>query len=87
VFRFRLELTLSDSGDRPASVRPLGLVLKAGLWHLVHLGRHGIDVLDFSELRSTRLTSEPFRAPDGFDLAEFWRHHLAERQQRSRRNR
>lgn len=54
-------------------VRPLGLVLKAGTWHLVHLeAAEAPAVLSLGSLRSTRLTKRPFDRPADFDLAHWW---------------
>jgi pSer/pThr/pTyr-binding forkhead associated (FHA) protein len=54
-------------------VRPLGLVLKAGSWYLVHDGATAAEALCIDELRAIRITNRPFAAPPDFDLAEFWR--------------
>jgi hypothetical protein len=67
----RVELFI---GQEPAvSVRPLGLVLKAGSWNLVVMGKRGLKVLCIDMLRATRLTNEPFVRPPGFHLDHFWR--------------
>ncbi|MFI5358256.1 MAG: WYL domain-containing protein, partial [Opitutales bacterium] len=55
------------------AVRPLGLVLKAGSWNLVVMGRGRVDVLCIDQLRATRMTNEPFVRPSDFNLNEFWR--------------
>lgn len=55
------------------SVRPLGLVLKAGSWNLVIMGKTQTEVLCIDQLRATRLTNEPFVRPSDFNLREFWR--------------
>jgi predicted DNA-binding transcriptional regulator YafY len=62
-------------GQEPAvSVRPLGLVLKAGSWSLVIMGKRGAaEVLGIDQLRATRLTNQPFVRPAGFQLDQFWR--------------
>ncbi len=73
--RRRIELTLSGKRES-VSVRPLGLVLKAGTWHLVHDGRPAPEVLDLGGLCATRLTNVAFTPPDGFKLADFWAHYL-----------
>ena len=71
--RRAVELTM---GHEPVvTVRPLGLVLKAGSWFLLTAGddsasRVGLIALD--ELRATRLTSQRFTPPPDFDLPEFW---------------
>lgn len=71
-----IELMIA-SRPRPLTVRPLGLVLKAGSWHLVHLTRTP-TVLRLDELRSTRLTARPFRPPSDFELSEFWAAYVAD---------
>ena len=63
--------------DPAVLVRPLGLVLKAGAWHLVVMGAGEPEVLGLDELRATRLTTQPFTPPSGFDLAAFWQRHCA----------
>ena len=55
------------------SVRPLGLVLKAGSWNLVVMGKQQVEVLCIDQLRATRLTNEPFIRPSDFNLSEFWK--------------
>ena len=71
----RVELVI---GHEPAvSVRPLGIVLKAGSWSLVVMGKGGAEVLCIDELRATRLTNEPFVRPARFELEQFWRSRAA----------
>jgi predicted DNA-binding transcriptional regulator YafY len=73
--RRQVELTIAHD---PAFVaRPLGLVLKAGLWHVVCSTEPGVEVVCIDDLRATRLTNRFFMPPPGFDLAAFWREHLA----------
>jgi hypothetical protein len=61
-------------GQEPSvSVRPLGLVLKAGSWNLVVMGKRQLEVLCIDRLRATRLTNEPFVRHSDFNLNEFWR--------------
>ena len=70
----RVELQLAN--DPPFQVDPLGLVLKAGSWHLV-VGDHGsTSVICLDELRATRLTRQRFEPPEGFALRDFWGAHL-----------
>jgi predicted DNA-binding transcriptional regulator YafY len=59
------------------TVRPLGLVLKAGSWHLVVASVDAVDVLVVDDVRATRITNQGFAPPEGFDLATFWRDHVA----------
>jgi predicted DNA-binding transcriptional regulator YafY len=66
-------------GQEPGvSVRPLGLVLKAGSWNLVVMGKRHVEVVCIDQLRATRLTNEPFVRPSDFSLNEFWRARLRE---------
>jgi len=71
--RRQVELTLAHAAT--VTVRPLGLVLKAGSWHLICSGDAGIDVLGIDELRATRVTNQRFTPPSGFDLTETWSAH------------
>ena len=73
--RRRVELTIAD--EPTITVRPLGLVLKAGSWHLVVASNDTIEVICIDELRATRLTNQVFTPPVGFDLTEFWQHHTS----------
>jgi predicted DNA-binding transcriptional regulator YafY len=71
----KVELTIAH--EPTVTVKPLGIVLKAGSWHLVCVGSPGslIDVVCLDELRATRLTNQRFTPPADFDLIEFWRRH------------
>jgi predicted DNA-binding transcriptional regulator YafY len=72
----RVELAI---GLEPAFiVSPLGLVLKAGTWNLVVVGESVAAVVCLNELRATRLTTQVFVRPVGFDLAEFWTRRMAD---------
>jgi predicted DNA-binding transcriptional regulator YafY len=72
--RRRVELHLAN--DPPVTVEPLGLVLKAGSWHLV-MGDHGsTSVICLDELRATRLTRQRFEPPPSFSLSVYWTAHL-----------
>jgi predicted DNA-binding transcriptional regulator YafY len=73
--RRRMELYLAERP--PMTVEPLGLVLKAGRWHLVVGGDGTPAVVPLDELRATRLTTQHFEAPSGFSLTDFWTAHLA----------
>jgi predicted DNA-binding transcriptional regulator YafY len=70
--RCRVELSLGH--DEPVTAEPLGLVLKAGSWHLVCATDPRVVCLD--ELRGTRITAQRFDPPPGFSLDEFWARHL-----------
>ena len=73
--RRRVELTIAH--EPTITVRPLGLVLKAGSWYLVVASNDTIEVICIDELRATRLTNQVFTPPVGFDLTEFWQHHTS----------
>jgi predicted DNA-binding transcriptional regulator YafY len=79
----RVELFIGQG--RVVSVRPLGLVLKAGSWSLVVMSKRGAEVLCIDELRATRLTNEPFVRPAGFRLNQFWRSRAGHRPGAGRR--
>jgi predicted DNA-binding transcriptional regulator YafY len=59
-------------GDNVVEVRPLGLVNKAGGWHLVHLGSVGPSAIDLMGLTGVVTSRVTFTAPAGFDLAQTW---------------
>ncbi len=73
----RREVEVTIGRRRPRRVRPLGLVLKAGSWHLVCAGRDAIDVVCLDDLRATRITGVSFTSPEDFDLSSFWRRYVA----------
>jgi predicted DNA-binding transcriptional regulator YafY len=74
--RRRRRVELHMAGRPPITVEPLGLVLKAGSWHLVVEGG-GTAVMCLDELRATRLTTQLFQPPPQFSLTDFWTAHLA----------
>lgn len=71
-----VEVTIARTA--PVSVRPLGLVLKAGSWHLIGVTGEAVEVLCLDHLRATRLTNRTFSAPTDFDLTTFWARHAAD---------
>jgi predicted DNA-binding transcriptional regulator YafY len=75
--RRKVELTIAHGPT--IAVRPLGLVLKAGSWHLIVAGAHDIEVVCIDELRATRLTNEVFTPPTDFNLTDYWTLHAAHR--------
>ena len=73
--RRKVELTIAH---RPTvTVRPVGLVLKAGSWLLVVAGNDTIEVVCIDQLRATRLTNHAFTPPPDFDLTDFWRRYVS----------
>lgn len=66
------QVELTFAGEQALTVRPVGIVLKAGSWFVVDDAGDGIEVRCVDELRATRLTSRFFTRPPGFVLADFW---------------
>jgi predicted DNA-binding transcriptional regulator YafY len=58
-------------GEPPDTVRPLGLVLAAGSWQLVHLGPDGPQVRALDHLVGQCTLGRSFSRPADFDLASF----------------
>jgi predicted DNA-binding transcriptional regulator YafY len=69
----KVELTIAHK--RTVTVKPIGLVLKAGSWQLICAGNTTIDVVCIDDLRATRITNQRFRPPADFNLTEFWKRH------------
>jgi len=53
-------------------VNPLGLVAKAGVWHLVYSRKSKLYVRRVNELLDVHLSEETFDRPVDFDLPLFW---------------
>jgi predicted DNA-binding transcriptional regulator YafY len=75
--RRQVEVAIAHESMR--AIRPLGLVIKAGLWYVVCSTDIGFEVVCIDQLRATRLTNRFFMPPIEFDLAEFWGHHASRR--------
>lgn len=71
----KVELTIAH--EPTVTVQPLGLVLKAGSWHLIVSGGASIEVVGIDQLRATRLTNQRFTPPPEFDLESSWALHIA----------
>jgi predicted DNA-binding transcriptional regulator YafY len=82
--RRRVELHLGN--HPPVTVEPLGLVLKAGSWHLVVGAGGPSSVVCLDDLRGTRTTTQPFEPPAGFSLAQVWAAHVTRTVGRSGRD-
>ena len=67
--RIRYE-SWNTTTDRTLS--PLGLVLKAGTWYLVAIGRSVPRTYRVDAIRALESTGESFERPSGFDLAAHW---------------
>jgi predicted DNA-binding transcriptional regulator YafY len=84
AIRQRRRAELHRAQAAALTVSPLGLVLKAGSWHLVvaessSRGAAGSvvgSVVGLDDLRATRLTSQRFEPPEGFALDAFWTAYL-----------
>jgi len=55
-----------------ATVDPLGLAAKAGVWYLVHARSGHLHVQPLADVVDAHQTEEQFTAPDGFDLRRAW---------------
>ena len=77
VIAERRAVRLSAAGSIPApwtqemEIDPLGLVLKAGTWHLV-FRRRELRVIELGAVTAVAPLDRRFAPPDGFDLSEFW---------------
>lgn len=55
------------------TVEPLGLVAKAGIWHLVYGYGERVRTQRVSDVQDAFLTEERFVRPPDFDLVAFWK--------------
>ncbi|WP_064745558.1 helix-turn-helix transcriptional regulator [Pseudonocardia acaciae] len=69
------------------TIRPYGLVLKAGTWYLVADGDKGPRTYRMSRLLDVQQENERFERAEGFDLAGYWRGYLERFDQRRYRAR
>lgn len=68
--------------DVTRTLKPLGLVLKAGRWYLVAQGASRISTYRVSQIQALTVLDESFERPSGFDLAAHWTASLEEFQAR-----
>jgi predicted DNA-binding transcriptional regulator YafY len=68
-----VEVEISFADETPQSMRPLGVVLAAGSWHLAVLGVSRCEFVCIDDLRGLRLTRRTFDRPVDFDLAAEWK--------------
>lgn len=59
-------------------LEPYGLVLKAGKWYLVANAGRGARTYRVNQIRELTVLPETFAWPSDFDLALYWREHIAE---------
>ncbi len=62
------------------TVEPLGLVAKAGVWHLVYVYGGRVRTQRVSDIENARVADECFARPPDFDLVAFWQAECAERE-------
>lgn len=66
----------SWSGERDYSLKPLGLVLKAGIWYMVALttetSKPELRTYRLSNILRLRVQDKTFKRPKRFDLPQFW---------------
>ncbi|MET9626890.1 YafY family protein [Lentzea sp. NPDC006480] len=58
--------------DVTRTLKPLGLVLKAGRWYLVAQGSSRISTYRVSQMQAVTVLDTTFERPAGFDLAAHW---------------
>jgi predicted DNA-binding transcriptional regulator YafY len=68
----------NDPDDGRHSLQPYGLVLKAGTWYLVARSDDTIGTYRVNQVVDMDVTDDTFERADGFDLAAYWRQHLAD---------
>lgn len=59
-------------GEVHRELRPLGIVLKSGIWYLVALADEAVRTYRISRLLAVDITDEVFERPAVFDLAAYW---------------
>ncbi|MGW1890070.1 helix-turn-helix transcriptional regulator [Streptomyces sp. NPDC002004] len=59
-------------GEVHRELRPLGLVLKGGIWYLVALADDDVRTYRVARFLAVHTTDEVFERPVGFDLAAHW---------------
>jgi predicted DNA-binding transcriptional regulator YafY len=59
-------------------LQPYGLVLKAGRWYLVARTDDDIRTFRVNQIQELTVLPQTFPWPDGFELATYWREHIAQ---------
>ncbi|MDF3289794.1 helix-turn-helix transcriptional regulator [Streptomyces silvisoli] len=59
-------------GEVRRELRPLGIVLKGGIWYLVAFAHGSVRTYRISRFLAVDTTEEVFERPAGFDLAAYW---------------
>ncbi len=80
VQRRVIEASYTSRGGEPKmlSLKPLGLIAKAGVWYLIADGADGPRTYRTTGLADCRVIEESFESPAGFELAEYWKAHTEE---------
>ncbi|GAA1232855.1 YafY family protein [Kitasatospora nipponensis] len=60
------------SGEVHRELRPLGIVLKGGIWYLAAIAQGAVRTYRISRLLALETGQETFERPAGFDLAGYW---------------
>ncbi len=65
----------SWKGEKTRTIKPLGLILKAGIWYAAALADESREprIYRLSNILQLAITETKFRRPKKFDLAEFWK--------------
>lgn len=65
----------SWKGEKTRTIKPLGLILKAGIWYTAALADESKEprIYRLSNILQLAITETKFRRPKKFDLAEFWK--------------
>lgn len=69
----RASYTSRDGAGAHLTMKPLGLVAKAGVWYLAADAGDGPRVFRVERITEVEDAGDRFEPPRGFDLAEFWR--------------
>ncbi|ACT04604.1 helix-turn-helix transcriptional regulator [Paenibacillus sp. JDR-2] len=62
-----------DGAEKSLTVKPYGLVAKAGIWFLIGEGDQGVQAYRLSRIQGLKITEEKFERPESFDLQGFWK--------------
>jgi len=83
--RRRLEMTYESwTATRDWSVKPLGLVLKAGHWYLVAHGAGKRRIFTVADVKACTVSQQTFDEPTDFDLPAWWATQMREFEARLR---
>src|SRR5262249_2906403 len=68
-----LKIRYRNAGEEyPRRLRPLGLVLKGGVWYLVGASGRAVRTYRVGQMVAAEITEESFVRPKNFDLAAHW---------------